>query len=136
MNRLFEKIEMKKLIVMFCIMQVMLAFPAYADVLAEVKKTKLYTGLVDIGNAVILGLIGIEVLLTCVLVLTQMVQLQTADDQKKPQIKEKIKSTIMIGLVAASFTAIIKIAFNAFGVKDETNSKALSMLLFNCYQLF
>ena len=127
MNRLFEKIEMKKLIVMFCIMQVMLAFPAYADVLAEVKKTKLYTGLVDIGNAVILGLIGIEVLLTCVLVLIQMVQLQ---------MKEKIKSTIMIGLVAASFTAIIKIAFNAFGVKDETNSKALSMLLFNCYQLF
>ena len=52
MSNLKKYMKVKKIILLTVIMQAVMIFPAYADVLADLKKTKLYTGTIDILNGI------------------------------------------------------------------------------------
>lgn len=123
--------KVKKIMLLTMIMQAVMIFPAYADVLADLKKTKLYTGTIDILNGISMAVLAVSVLITVFLTIVNLVKYQTADQQERPQIKKNIKETIVIGLIIASIAGVVKVFFSAYGLKDETGSKVLSMVLMN-----
>ena len=129
MSNLKKYMKVKKIILLTVIMQAVMIFPAYADVLADLKKTKLYTGTIDILNGISMAVLAVSVLITVFLTIVNLVKYQTADQQERPQIKKNIKETIVIGLIIASISGVVKVFFSAYGLKDETGSKVLSMVL-------
>ena len=131
MSNLNKYMKVKKIILLTVIMQAVMIFPAYADVLADLKKTKLYTGTIDILNGISMAVLAVSVLITVFLTIVNLVKYQTADQQERPQIKKNIKETIVIGLIIASISGVVKVFFSAYGLKDETGSKVLSMVLMN-----
>ena len=131
MSNLKKYMKVKKIILLTVIMQAVMIFPAYADVLADLKKTKLYIGTIDILNGISMAVLAVSVLITVFLTIVNLVKYQTADQQERPQIKKNIKETIVIGLIIASISGVVKVFFSAYGLKDETGSKVLSMVLMN-----
>ena len=131
MSKLKKYMNVTTIMLLTMIMQAVMIFPAYADVLADLKKTKLYTGTIDILNGISMAVLAVSVLITVFLTIVNLVKYQTADQQERPQIKKNIKETIVIGLIIASIAGVVKVFFNAYGLKDETGSKVLSMVLMN-----
>lgn len=98
MSNLKKDLKVKKIMLLTMIMQAVMIFPAYADVLADLKKTKLYTGTIDILNGISMAVLAVSVLITVFLTIVNLVKYQTADQQERPQIKKNIKETIVIGI--------------------------------------
>ena len=78
-----------------------------------------------------MAVLAVSVLITVFLPIVNLVKYQTADQQVRPQIKKYLKETIVIGLIIASIAGVVNVFFNAYGLKDETGSKVLSMVLMN-----
>ena len=91
MSNLKKYMKVKRIMLLTMIMQAVMIFPAYADVLADLKKTKLYTGTIDILNGISMAVLAVSVLITVFLTIVNLVKYQTADQQERPQIKKNIK---------------------------------------------
>ena len=88
MSNLKKYMKVKRIMLLTMIMQAVMIFPAYADVLADLKKTKLYTGTIDILNGISMAVLAVSVLITVFLTIVNLVNIRQRISRKDHRLRK------------------------------------------------
>lgn len=98
--------------------------------ISKIQDTVLYTGSIKLFNDLATALVVLSLVITTTLAIWRGIQWQAAEEQEKPSKKKHLIMTIIIGVIVAVSSGLIKVILAYYNVSDATAMLGSALTIF------